>query len=132
MISNLLLIDDDTIYSYIFPELIRQSGKVAAFHVEENGLSALDYLNKCGENYPDLILVDLKMPILDGIGFLEEYGPRFAPLHVNTVVIVMSSSVRQKDKEDVLKYGFVSDFLSKPISEELLEEITEKYFLARQ
>lgn len=129
MIKNLLLIDDDTIYSYIFPELIGDSGKVANFHIENDGLCGLDYLESCGENFPDLILVDLKMPVLDGIGFLEEYGPRFSHKHAKTVVIVMSSSVRQKDKEDVLRYSFVSDFLSKPITESIIEKITEKYFL---
>lgn len=130
MIKNLLLIDDDTIYSYIFPELVSQSGKVQNFHIENDGLCGLNYLKSCGNNYPDLILVDLKMPVLDGFGFLEGYGKAFADKHPGTVVIVMSSSVRQKDKEEVMRYPFVSDFLNKPISEELLDRITEKYFVA--
>lgn len=130
MIRNLLLIDDDPIYSYVFPELVRQSGKIANFHIEENGLCGLNYLERCEENYPNLILVDLKMPVLDGIGFLEEYGPRFSKKHPDTAVIVMSSSVRQKDKEDVLQFTFVRDFLNKPITEDLIDEIMEKYFTA--
>ena len=132
MIRNLLLIDDDTIYSFVFPELMSQSGKVANFHIENDGLCGLNYLESCGDHYPDLILVDLKMPVLDGIGFLHEYGPRFAQQHPQTVVIVMSSSVRQKDRDEVLQFSFVSDFLSKPLTEELIDKIAEKYFVPQQ
>ncbi len=131
MIENLLLIDDDTIYSFIFPELIRDSGLVNQFHIENDGLNGLNYLESCEDNFPDLILVDLKMPVLDGFGFLEEYGPRFANKHPKTVVIVMTSSVRQKDKEAVMRHAFVSDILSKPITESILKQITERYFLVK-
>jgi CheY-like chemotaxis protein len=129
MIRHLLLIDDDPIYSFIFPELIRGTGKVEHFQLEQDGRCGLRYLDSCSrDTFPDLILVDLKMPVLDGFGFLEEYGARFAPQWPDTVVMVMSSSIRQKDREDVFAHPFVSDFLSKPITESLLEEITEKYF----
>jgi CheY-like chemotaxis protein len=130
MIKNLLLIDDDTIYSFIFPELIRDSGLVGAFHIENDGLSGLNYLESCGENFPDLILVDLKMPVLDGFGFLAEYGPRFSEKHPRTVVMVMTSSVRQRDRNEVLQHPFVSDILSKPITTSLLGQIIEQHFLA--
>lgn len=129
MIRNLLLIDDDPIYSFIFPELIRETGKVAQFQIEQDGRCGLNYLASCSKStFPDLILVDLKMPVLDGFGFLEEYGRHYASQWPETVVVVMSSSIRQKDKEDVMAHPFVSDFLSKPITESILEKITEKYF----
>lgn len=130
MIKNVLLIDDDTIYSFIFPELIRDSGLVENFHIENDGLNGLNYLETCTHNFPDLILVDLKMPVMDGFGFLAEYGPRFSEIHPKTVVMVMTSSVRQRDREQVLQYPFVSNIFSKPITESLLGQITDQYFVA--
>jgi CheY-like chemotaxis protein len=129
MIKNLLLIDDDLIYSFVFPELVRQSGKVEHFHIENDGLSGLKYLESCKE-YPNLILLDLKMPVLDGFGFLEEYGLHFADKLKDTVLVVMTSSIRQKDREEVMRHPFVSDFLSKPVTESLLDQISEKYFVS--
>ena len=131
MIKNLLLIDDDLIYTFVFPELVSQSGKVEHFHIENDGLNGLKYLQSCQE-YPDLILLDLKMPVMDGFGFLEEYGQHFAHKLPNTIVVVMTSSIRQKDREEVMKHAFVSDFLSKPITESLLDHISEKYFIAEK
>ncbi|AHM62964.1 response regulator receiver protein [Flammeovirgaceae bacterium 311] len=129
MIKNLLLIDDDVIYSFVFPELVKQSGKVEHFHIENDGQKGLEYLQRC-EVFPDLIVLDLKMPVMDGFGFLEEYGQHFADKLKNTVLVVMTSSIRQKDREEVMRHSFVNDYLSKPITESLLNQITEKYFVA--
>lgn len=128
MIRNLLLIDDDPIFSFLVPELVRISGKVDAFHLATNGLEALEYLKNNANVFPDLILVDLNMPVMDGFEFLERYRIEFLPEHPEANVLVLSSSISESDRERVQQYEFVNEFLNKPLTPEKITRLSSQYF----
>ncbi|GER60406.1 response regulator [Patiriisocius marinus] len=99
-----------------------------------NGKEALRKLKSIidsGEDLPDLILLDLNMPIMDGWQFLDN----FTQIEVDKKIIIyiVSSSIDPVDIERSKKYGMVSNFVVKPIStdkvKEIMQEIAENNFL---
>ena len=75
-IKNLAIIDDDKFYSYIAEKIIYNSGQVNKVIIFKNGLDAINFLKVNTDTpdlIPDIILLDLAMPVMDGWHFLEEY-----------------------------------------------------------
>lgn len=99
-----------------------------------NGEEALNYINKLKEansdgtikNVPQLIFLDLNMPVMGGWEFLEIFSSSEYAEYNHIKVIILSSTVDPDDLEKSKKFSMVIDFLSKPISRELLEYIKSK------
>jgi len=82
-----------------------------------SGFSALRYLEKCtADNVPDLIILDLDMPIINGVKFLEEYNRHFYTSFQNTKVLIVSNT-RINTQEPPYNYPFIMGFLQKPIED---------------
>ncbi|MDB9315791.1 ATP-binding protein [Spirulina sp. CS-785/01] len=87
----------------------------------ENGQEGLE---KASQYYPDLIITDLKMPVMDGWRFLELI--RQHPDLKNTLIIVSSASVFEADQQKSLDAGG-DDFLAKPVEADNLYQMLQKY-----
>jgi len=120
-VKNLLLIDDDEIFTFMTRKIIEQTKLAEQIKIFENGKEAIEFLKKTVENkevLPEIIFLDLSMPVLDGWGFLEEYiklKPRFEK---KITLYIISSSVSPKDHERAKGYSEVSDFIIKPMSKD--------------
>ena len=98
----------------------------------KNGEEALQYFNTLKQantnphlSKPQLIFLDLNMPVMSGWEFLDSFStPEYSEFN-NTKVIILSSTIDPEDLEKSNKYPMVIDFLSKPISKEMLEYIRE-------
>lgn len=92
--------------------------------VAEDGLVACDLVtnSKC----PDLIFLDIRMPRMDGFDFLDCLD-RMGSC-ARTKVIMLTSSFRKEDKERALHYKHVVDYFEKPLTEKIVQEVSEKYF----
>jgi len=125
-LNTVCVIDDDLIYSIAIKHIIKRSEISSDTLFFKNGLAALDYfkLNLSEKALlPDLILLDLNMPILDGWQFLDKYEPLIESLSKEIPVYIVSSSV---DEEEYLKaktFHSVRDFIVKPITVERLQQI---------
>ena len=97
--SNILLVEDDGAIREAFAMILSLSGKYTVT-TAENGQIAL---NLCNEHFYDLILLDIMMPILDGIGFLKEYTAHYK----NDVakIIIMSNLSSGSELSLVQDYG---------------------------
>jgi CheY-like chemotaxis protein len=125
-IRNLYIIDDDKIYHFLFKNLLKQNGIDVVTTFFLNGLEAIEYIkqNPDEELLPDLILLDVNMPIMNGWQFLEEYSKIKDKLPKRSMVYMISSSNNEVDINKAKDYtGVVKDYFLKPVCKEDLEKI---------
>ncbi len=127
------MIDDNEIDVYQVDRIIKKSGSVEHFYSFANGQEALDHfndLNKSQEKYngyfpPTVILLDINMPIMDGFEFLSEYSKLPEAKKESIIVIMLTSSNQQSDKEKASEYSVIKDFFVKPFKQEDIEKIIQ-------
>ena len=123
----MLLIDDDEINNFILLRLIKEAGIPISCSSINNGKKGLKKLLRWDERddpqYPDIILLDLDMPVMDGFAFLDEYEKELFAKHPNVHLYMVSSSIRVEDRARARSYASVSNFISKPVSFPIIEEI---------
>ena len=106
---KILLVEDDPTLREVY-HLVRSTEPYEII-VASNGKEALD---KCAQNKFDLILLDLMMPVLDGVGFLKEFvGERSAP---PTKVIVLSNLSSGNELTQAMSYGVQKSVLKADLS----------------
>lgn len=137
VISNILLVDDDPtslfLQRHLLTDVCKYEGKIHECH---NGKLALDYIESKGEfeangtTYPkpDLILLDINMPVMNGFEFLDTYKQLPLELRGGIVISMLTSSLNKLDKDKAEMYQDVSDFITKPITRDQLLGIVAKHF----
>lgn len=127
-IDTLCVIDDDEIYTYTIKRIIKAADITEKTQFFENGQDALDFFithQHQTELLPDLILLDLNMPVLDGWQFLAEFIRLKPSLKKKITVYIVSSSVDEDDYLRAKAIEQVSDFVVKPISVQQLQELVK-------
>jgi len=126
------IIDDDKANNYLTRLMLEDAGvtNVRQFRM---GREAMDELIRvCSENltaeFPKLILLDLNMPGIDGWAFLVEYRKLPNEYTGGTKIYLLTSSDYPGDYEKGKEYPEISDFLEKPLTEEVAKWLKEKYF----
>lgn len=120
-INNICLIDDDMIFQYLAQKVITETNLVKEIDMFSNGLEAIKYLKSAQTNknkLPDMILLDLFMPIMDGWGFLEEYVSIQAAMPKKIPIYIVSSSIDPADIQKSRMMNSVTDFIVKPMTRE--------------
>lgn len=120
--KNILLVDDDNIFNFLNTKLLEASGIVSEIHTAVNGQEALDLLNNYytgSSSLPDVILLDLNMPVMDGFSFLEAFQKLKLPKKENVSIIIVTSSEDPKDMARAKQMG-ITGYLTKPLSREKL------------
>jgi CheY-like chemotaxis protein len=128
-VKTLGIVDDDRIYTFLVKKTIEQTNLVDTIKVFDNGLDAIDFLKKNVANrdtLPEIILLDLSMPVMDGWEFLEEYILLSPKLGRTITIYIVSSSISPYDIAKAKSISFVTDFIIKPVSKEKLIEIFKK------
>ena len=119
---NVIFIDDDEDLNFLQTRMCTRSKIVTHFFIASSGLQTLNYLSG-NPVPPDVIFVDINMPVMSGFEFIEEFEKKFQTQFPDTLLYVVSSSVRSNDKKLAMQYKSVQDFIVKPLTEEKLEEI---------
>lgn len=126
-IKNVLLIDDNEITNYLHAFLFQDLGIAENIHAKLNGQEAIDFLSTCNEEeQPDLILLDINMPIMDGFEFLSHYQNTKMP--DITVLLMVSTSINPYDVERSQQFSQVNGFVGKPLTEEKIQNIRDEHF----
>ena len=131
MIDKILLVEDDPIAVMLCKSVISRQGIVRNIETARDGQKALDYYQSLlDENansgqllFPELILLDLNMPVMGGWEFLDVFLKKYFAYCKNTRVVILSSSIVPEDEERARDYDIVVDFLSKPIRKDHLSKM---------
>lgn len=113
-----MLIDDDQLDNYINTKLIRINHFAENIVTSEDANTALKLLGT-GEVKPDIIFLDLRMPIMDGFQFLEEYD-KLSIDKKNTDIVILSTTLNPSDIDRAKKNKYVRSFFTKSLTPEIL------------
>ncbi|QEE49685.1 response regulator [Flavobacterium alkalisoli] len=125
-IRNLCVIDDDKIYHFLLKNLLKQNNIDVKSVFFQNGQDAIEFLSdeKNNDDLPDLILLDVNMPIMNGWQFLEEYIKLKTNFGKDPHIYMISSSNNEVDINKAREFsGVVKDYFLKPICKEDLHKI---------
>ncbi|CCH54800.1 response regulator [Fibrisoma limi BUZ 3] len=130
-IRCILLIDDDPDDNYIHQLIIDETELCETVRVAENGQLGLAYLTKTDHpDYvrPDIILLDINMPGMNGFEFLEHYRQIDPSLQSRVVLLMLTTSLFPADTTRARQFSEVKGYLSKPLSQDMLQTIVNQHF----
>jgi CheY-like chemotaxis protein len=115
--TSVLIIEDDSISAFITERALKKAGIVTIYKVGNGaeGIDFLNMLNRQNQPLPDLILLDINMPVMNGFEFLEAIKTLSCFNNDQTLISTLSTSQDQRDIEKIKKYGVLH--LTKPIAE---------------
>ena len=131
-LRKILLVDDDEHTNFLNKAIIRHAKFADEVIAQMTASEALEYIRDQhleGGDLPDLIFLDINMPLMDGWDFMEEYS-RLLLNGSAPKVIMLTSSINPKDERRAEQLEGLSGFRSKPLSYEVLEEIYFEHFAA--
>jgi CheY-like chemotaxis protein len=118
MKKNILLVDDDQICNFLTQQILLRLEVANEIYTALNGREALKMLTSNADRpgiRPDLILLDLNMPIMDGFTFLDHLKDSEIPEKEKISIVIVSSSQNSNDVKRAMEKG-VDHYLTKPIS----------------
>ena len=125
---KVLIIDDDRIVVFLCRSLLEKFGIAGSFSSAANGAIGLDLLRdkltNDPESLPDLILLDLNMPEMNGWEFLDAYESLRHRFNKRIALMILSSSIDPHDIERAEQHPLVDAYLHKPLDKDALEFIT--------
>ncbi|MBC8082670.1 MAG: response regulator [Hymenobacter sp.] len=126
-----LLVDDDQTTNYLNQLLFKRLSVTERLLVAFNGEEALALLEvhcrEASEECPVLILLDVKMPVMNGFEFLEAYAQR-PHLHKQAVIIVMLTTSLHSQDVRRLEQLPIAGFLNKPLTKEKIDTLLQHHF----
>lgn len=121
-----MLIDDNDTDNFLSKKIMEHVKFADHILIKNTGKSALEYLLSHQDDLskiPDIVFLDINMPIVDGFVFLYEYESFPPHLQEKIKVVILSSSNNKRDINRFLDNKFVHQFISKPLSEKALLEL---------
>jgi CheY-like chemotaxis protein len=125
-LNSILLVEDDEATNFINQMVIKKLDCANHVQVAWNGSDALDYLKQSSQS-PELILLDINMPGLNGWEFLEEYSKLKEEEKANIIVVMLTTSLNPDDKKRADNNPAIAGFRSKPLTPALMQEILSQY-----
>ncbi len=122
-----LFIDDNPTNNYLIQLTIEFDKLPIDAQTLEGGEEALDYLKNCSRSigtvsFPKFIFLDINMPRMNGFEFLKQYEDMFLHKFPATKIFLMTSSIRESDKEKAHSFKSVHGFFCKPFTAEIFEQ----------
>lgn len=122
----IFVVDDDPVYRLIMKKMAATCGVADQLRYFEDGEKAFHYLEAhytAPDRLPDLILLDLNMPYMDGWEFLDRFTDLYPLMARPVTTYIVSSSVAHDDRAKAERYAFVRGFISKPIALSRFQEL---------
>jgi CheY-like chemotaxis protein len=132
----ILLVDDDDTTNYVNHRTLQRTNAAREIKIFTDGEKALHYLKAAAcfpavpgqEKCPDLIFLDIKMPVMDGFEFLEAYKQLGLDKSAPTKIMMLTSSASFYDLKRLETYEEVKRHFSKPLADQDIKQIILDYF----
>jgi CheY-like chemotaxis protein len=124
--KQVILIDDDEVFVFLTKKIIERADEDVQLSVFSNGQEAIDYLKEAALNtelLPDIILLDLNMPVMDGWEFLNIYKTFNLSQKKRIALYIVTSSISPYEVERAKNIEEVHEFIIKPIAKEKFKDI---------
>jgi len=125
-INLVTIIDDDPIFAFIEKKMLEETNLVNQIRIFNSGLKALDFIKLNAykrELLPDIILLDLKMPVMDGWQFLDAFLDLKHTLEKKITIYIVAYTLTETDIARINKINEVSDYIIKPMTKEKFKKI---------
>jgi CheY-like chemotaxis protein len=128
-----MVIDDDPLFMLLLKKTIIKYDLAKTVFAYTNGLEAFESLKPIINEpalLPDIILVDIEMPMMDGWEFLDEFIPLLQKASKKISIYIATSSIAEPDKIKSTSYPMIKEYLIKPIDEPVLSRIVKDHYSA--
>lgn len=125
-----MLVDDDEATNFLNSHIINKQNIAKELVIVKNGQTALDTLKAYQQSdvqQPELIFLDINMPVMNGFEFLQALEELYPDYRDDTQIVMLTTSLNPEDIRRVKALG-VTDFVNKPLSKTKLAAILQKYF----
>lgn len=126
VVDLVMLVDDNDTDNFISKRIIELTKFAKRIEIKNSGKSALQYLESQKDNadaLPDLIFLDINMPIVDGFVFLYEFEKFPDSIKKKSKIIILSSSDNKRDIDKIVNNGHVIKFITKPLTDDVLKDV---------
>jgi CheY-like chemotaxis protein len=135
-LNTILLVDDDPATNFYHTYILKEANIAQNIDEASNGKDALTYLcmaekgneTELGHDQPSLIFLDLNMPVMNGFDFLDAFEEWQNAKKQEIKICILTSSEHENDKRRAANYSCISEYLSKPLSDEVLRQVMDKHF----
>ena len=121
---NIFLVDDDHIYQFTAKKTLESMGLSGQISTFSNGEPAIEFIpahiSEPGA-LPDIIFLDINMPVMDGWQFIEEFQ-KLKPAK-KIALYMVSSSVDESDMQRSKEYKVIDDYIIKPVGRSRFEQL---------
>src|SRR6201996_2291764 len=117
-----LLIDDNYIDNFVTRRILEGGNFAEEVIVSQSAADAIDSL-RSGKVKPDVIFLDIRMPVMGGFEFLQEFDKIDMEGKNNVKIFMLSSSLDPTDMKKSGNNKYITQFIHKPLTQKALDEI---------